>query len=41
MIELQCPYCKEHHEIPEDCDGAWEQAAQVLAKACEITEGGE
>lgn len=20
MIELQCPYCKEDHEIPEDCE---------------------
>lgn len=20
MIELSCPYCKEDHEIPEDCE---------------------
>lgn len=20
MTELQCPYCKEDHEIPEDCE---------------------
>ena len=20
MIELRCPYCKEYHEIPEDCE---------------------